>query len=160
MADLSPEPPRDCLLLYDGQCRLCVTAKKGLERLATEQAGEAVRMIAYQSEEARVLLGDRYRAGRPDVAFLVRPNGEVAGGLEAFLPLLPGLKGGPVLAALFRLPLAKPLGHLLYRFVARYRYRLFGEVPLPAPSRPGGPAQLPLPPGASPESSRPHQSSQ
>jgi hypothetical protein len=30
-----PRTSQTCLLIYDGQCRLCVTAKKGLERLET-----------------------------------------------------------------------------------------------------------------------------
>jgi predicted DCC family thiol-disulfide oxidoreductase YuxK len=99
-------------------------------------------MIPYQSEEAKQALRESYRPGRPNAAFLVRPNGEIARGLDAFLSLLPGLKGGRALAVLLSLPLVKPLGYLLYWFVARYRYSLFGTVPLvdasknpPTPSR-------------------------
>jgi predicted DCC family thiol-disulfide oxidoreductase YuxK len=127
MAKLSSQNSQKCLLLYDGQCRLCVTAKRGLEQLET--AGE-VRLIAYQSEEAKHALGERYRAGRPDVALLLYPDGRVAGGLDAFLPLLPGLKGGRTLALLFKFPLVKPLAYAFYWLIARYRYNLFGEVPL------------------------------
>jgi predicted DCC family thiol-disulfide oxidoreductase YuxK len=117
-----------CLLIYDGRCRMCVTAKSGLERLTNE--GEAPRLIPYQSDEARRLLGPRYHGGRPDAAFLVAPDGRITSGLDAFLPLLPGLKGGRVLAWLFALPLAKPLAYWVYRLVAKYRYAVFGEVPL------------------------------
>ena len=155
MADRVPDNPQECLLLYDGQCRLCVTAKNGIERLGTEQRAGSLRMITYQSEEARQILGARYRPGRPDVAFLVRPNGEVSSGLDAFLPLLPGLKGGGFLAVLFKLPLARPLGHVLYRFVARYRYRLFGEVPLESPAGPRIPPIDQTPRGNPPDSSPP-----
>ena len=119
-----------CLLIYDGQCRLCVTAKKGLEGLETHADATPVRMVSYQSDEAKQALGASYRPGRPNVAFLVRPNGEIAHGLDAFLALLPGLKGGRVLSVLLSLPLVKPFGYLLYWFVARYRYALFGTVPL------------------------------
>ncbi len=80
------------------QCRLCVTAKKGLERLETHADAAPIRMIPYQSDEAKQALGESYRPGRPDAAFLVRPNGEIARGLDAFLALLPGLKGGRVLS--------------------------------------------------------------
>lgn len=130
MAELSSKNSQECLLLYDGQCRLCVTAKRGIEQLGTERPAGAVRMIAYQSEEAKQALGARYRPGRPDVAFLLYPDGRVAAGLDAFLPLLPGLKGGRVLARLLTFPLVKPLGYILYRLIARYRYNLFGTVPL------------------------------
>ena len=130
MADSSDKSSPVCLLVYDGQCRLCVTAKKGLERLETHAGATPIRMVPYQSEEAKQALGESYRPGRPNVAFLVHPNGEIARGLDAFLALLPGLKGGRVLSALLRLPLVKPFGYLLYWVVARYRYAIFGQVPL------------------------------
>lgn len=119
-----------CVLVYDGRCRLCVQAKEGLERLKAPHELNAVRMIPYQSEKAREILGDTYRPGRPDVAFLVQPDGVVRQGLDAFLPLLPGLKGGRFLATFLSIPLVKPFAYLVYRLVARYRYLLFGEVPL------------------------------
>jgi predicted DCC family thiol-disulfide oxidoreductase YuxK len=115
-------------LIYDGRCRMCVTAKGGLEQLRVEN--KALRMIPYQSEEAERLLGPHYRRGRPEAAFLIAADGRIASGLDAFLPLLPGLKGGRVLARLFALPLVKPLGYWIYRLVAKYRYEVFGEVPL------------------------------
>ncbi len=124
-----PRASQTCLLVYDGQCRLCVTAKKGLERLETHAGVIPVRMVPYQSEEAKQALGEGYRPGRPNVAFLVHPNGEIARGLDAFLSLLPGLKGGQVLSVFLRIPLVKPFGYLLYWFVARYRYSIFGTVP-------------------------------
>lgn len=127
MVELSSQTTPRCLI-YDGRCRMCVTAKDGLNRMNSE--GEALRMIPYQSEEAKQLLGSRYRDGRPDAAFLVSADGEIASGLDAFLPLLPGLKGGRILAGLFAFPFAKPLGYWVYRLVAKYRYKLFGEVPL------------------------------
>ena len=92
-------------------------------------------MVPYQSEEAKQALGKSYRPGRPNAAFLVRPNGEIARGLDAFLALLPGLKGGRVLSVLLSLPLVKPFGYLLYWFVARYRYSIFGKVPLAGVSK-------------------------
>ena len=130
MADPSDRASQACLLVYDGQCRLCVTAKEGLERLGTHADASPIRMIPYQSEEAKQALGESYRSGRPNAAFLVRPNGEIARGLDAFLALLPGLKGGRALSVLLSLPLVKPVGYLLYWFVARYRYAVFGKVPL------------------------------
>lgn len=121
--------PQPCLLVYDGQCRLCVTAKQGFERLGTQIDGQPVRMVSYQSDEAKQALGKVYRPGRPEVALLVRPNGEIANGLDAFLPLLPSLRGGRVLALFLRLPLVKPGSCLLYWLLSRYRYQIFGAVP-------------------------------
>src|ERR1051326_4221541 len=130
MAGPSDRAAQTCLLIYDGQCRLCVTAKKGLERMESHTDAPPIRMVPYQSEEAKQALRESYRSGRPNAAFLVRPNGEIARGLDAFLSLLPGLKGGRILAVLLSLPLVKPFGYLLYWFVARYRYSIFGTVPL------------------------------
>lgn len=113
------------ILIYDGQCRLCVTAKEGLERLGRQ---EDVRFVPYQSEEAACRLGREYRPGRPDVAFLVDPDGKIRRGLDAFLPLLPGLKGGRLLQGLLWVPFMRPLAYLAYRLIARYRYRWFGQV--------------------------------
>ena len=137
MAESTNDPAaKPCLLIYDGNCRMCVTAKEGLERLGADRQAQDIRMIAYQSAEAQQVLGSKYRPGRPDVAFFVQPNGEVAEGLDAFFPLLPGLRGGRVLKAFFQLPLVKPLGYLLYKILARYRYRLFGAVVLESALQP------------------------
>ena len=111
--------------IYDDQCRLCVTAKEGLERVGEERD---VRFVPYQSEEAAGLLGATHTTGRPDVAFLVAEDGAVTRGLDAFLPLALGLRGGRVLHAIFTAPMIRPLADLAYRLLARYRYKLFGAV--------------------------------
>jgi len=129
MALDNPNPCPERILIYDGQCRLCVTAKEGLERLEGAKLDGNVRFVPYQSEEAARCLGSEYRPGRPDVAFLVDADGRVSRGLDAFLPMLPGLRGGRMLLALMRIPVLKPLADLAYRVVARYRYRWFGQVP-------------------------------
>lgn len=125
MADEHTKAEPDRVLIYDAQCRLCVTAKEGIERLGGERA---VRFVPYQSEEAARWLGGNYKPGRPNVAFLIERDGMIRRGLDAFLPLLPGLRGGRALHALMAFPLARPLAYLAYRIVARYRYRWFGQV--------------------------------
>ena len=117
--------PSENTLIYDGECRLCVTAKEGIERLGGDRA---VRFVPYQSEEAACRLGTDYKPGRPAVAFLVEPNGQIRRGLDAFVPLLPGLPGGRFLLSLLRVPVLRPLAYLIYRIIARYRYAWFGSV--------------------------------
>lgn len=119
-----------CLLIYDGECRLCVSTKQKLEKLGIGQAESDVRFLAYQSEAAKRLLGSNYRSGRPDVAFLIQPSGEVFQGLEAFLPLIPNMPGRKLLLWWLRFPSAKRLAELGYRVVARHRYLWFGEAKL------------------------------
>jgi len=130
----------DCILVYDGQCRLCVAAKTRLERAAASRSGMSLRMVPYDDEEAKRLLRDVYVPGRPDAAFLIDSTGHVTQGLDAFLPLLPVMRGGAFLAGFFRLPLVKPLARLLYRMVATHRYRFFGEA-----RSPQGPSSLHTP---------------
>lgn len=117
-------PVEACLLVYDGGCRLCVETKRRLER----RAGSDIRFVPYDSEEAKRALGARYIPGRPDAAFLVSPTGEVSEGLEAFVPLLPSLPGGRILLWFLRLHVIKRAAVVLYRAIARHRYRLFGKA--------------------------------
>ena len=117
-----------CVLIYDGECRLCVSTKQKLEQAGVGQAGSDVRFLPYQSDEAQRALGQKYRLGRPDMAFLVRPSGEVRQGLDAFLPLASSLPGGRLLLWCLQIPLAKRLVEWGYRMIARHRYRLFGAV--------------------------------
>jgi len=112
------------ILIYDARCRLCVTAKEVIERSGSQD----VRFVPYQTEEAAGRLGSAYAPGRPDAAFLVDQDGTIHRGLDAFAALLPGIRGGKLLLLLLRIPLIRPLGYLLYRLIARHRYRLFGEV--------------------------------
>lgn len=120
-----------CFLIYDGECRLCVSTKQKLEVLGVGQAESDVRFLAYQSDAAKRILGSNYRAGRPDMAFLIRPSGEVLQGLDAFLSLVPNLPGGKLLLWWLRFPPAKQLAEWSYRMVARHRYRWFGEADPP-----------------------------
>lgn len=125
---MDPQPKR--ILIYDGQCRLCVTAKGGIERMGDPQD---VRWVPYQSEEAARCLGKDYQSGPPDAAFLVESDGTIKKGLDAFVPLLPGLRGGWLLLTLWKIPPLRPLAYLLYRVIARYRYRWFGTVTISPP---------------------------
>ncbi len=117
-----------CLLVYDGECRLCVLTKQKLEQLGVGRTESDVRFLAYQSEAAKRILGSNYPSGRPDAAFLIQPSGEVFRGLEAFLPLVPNLPGGKLLLWWLRFPSAKRLAEWGYRLVARRRYRWFGRA--------------------------------
>ena len=119
---------QESTLIYEGDCRFWVMAKEGIERAGGVRGQAQVRFLPYRSEEAERRLGNQYVPGRPEVAFLVGQDGRIQKGLEAFLPLLPGLKGGRILHRLIGVSWLKPLAYLLYRIIARYRYQLFGSV--------------------------------
>ncbi len=118
------------LLVYDGECRLCVTVKNKLESMETHSDAILISMIPYQSEEARRALRNGYRDNPPDVIFLVQANGEIIRGLDVFLVFLSGVKGGRFISGFLKLTLIRHCGYLVYWFIARYRYRIFGKVPL------------------------------
>ncbi len=124
-------PGQACLLLYDGECRFCVSIKGRLSQLGIGRAGSGVRFIPYQSEEAKIALGRDYRPGRPDRAFLVQPSGGILQGLDAFLPLVHHLPGGKSLLWWLRFHFVRRLVDWSYRMLARHRYRLFGESKFP-----------------------------
>jgi len=125
-------PGRTCLLLYDGECRLCVFVKAKLDQLRVGHPATGVRFLTYQSEEAKMALGQDYRPGRPETAFLIRSSGEVLQGLDAFLPLIPTLPGGKLLLWWLRFPPAKRLAEWGYRMLARHRYQWFGAAKPPS----------------------------
>jgi len=122
------EPNERCLLVYDSECRLCVATKLKLEQAGVGQAASNVRFIPYRSAEAKQALGPLHGPGRPDMAFLVHPSGDITQGVDAFLPLAHALPAGRLLLWFTRIPLAKRFLRLLYRLIARHRYRLFGEA--------------------------------
>ncbi len=119
---------RMCVLVYDGECRLCVFAKAKMEQVGIGQPDSDVRFLPYQSEEAADMLGASYRSGRPDMALLIQPTGEVLQGVDAFRPVLQHLRGGRLLLRGLRFPVARWLAEWGYRMIARHRYRWFGET--------------------------------
>lgn len=122
------DPHHPSVLIYDGRCRLCIAAKHGLGRAGLGAAGSGLRMVPYESEEAAKVMGSRYRPGPPAMALLVHPSGQVLQGLEAFLPLAPGIPGGRAVRWMLRRAFVRAVAERVYRWVARHRYRIFGAV--------------------------------
>ncbi len=114
-------------LIFDAECRLCIATRSVMQGWPT-CAGEQVRYVPFQSAEASRLLGGAPALGRPDVAYLVTGNGHVVRGLEAFLVMLPFLKGGRALVCMLRWPPVYRAASRVYQLVARNRYRWFGPV--------------------------------
>ncbi len=116
-----------CIVIYDGQCRLCTGTKSVLEQWPSG-CSPPVRYLPYDSPEAKTLLGKRHRPGPPKAALLLEPGIGIAEGLETFLRLLPRYRGGRLLVGLLRFPVIHPLAVRAYALVARHRYRWFGSV--------------------------------
>ncbi len=88
-------------------------------------------MIPYESQEAASALGAQYRPGPPSMAYFISPAGEVAQGVDAFLPLMHGLPGGRFVRWMMQWSIMRRLAERAYRWIARHRYRLFGSVDSP-----------------------------
>ena len=114
--------PAGCLI-YDSHCRLCVAVKQKLEQARFGQT----EFVPYASQQAMERLGQCYQPGqRPSMAYWVDEQGTIVGGLEAFLPLLMGLRGGKIFMFFWRFCVYRLILLGLYELVAKHRYRWFG----------------------------------
>ena len=132
-----PEDGEKPRLIYDAECRFCVISKEAIE---DRDVGIDARFVPYRTEEAAQCLGSAYHPGQPDAAYLVEPDGTIRRGIDAFILLLPKIRGGSFVLVLLRLPLGRPIAAIVYRLIARYRYRWLGrqrtfEVSHPTHSR-------------------------
>lgn len=108
-------------VLYDSECPVCLGSVERLRRWDTRK------LLAYLPNQDPSV-SKRFPSLSPEALagslYLVSPEGEVQEGadaVEALLRRLPRVAWG---AWVFHLPLARPLARMLYRWVARNRYRL------------------------------------
>jgi len=112
-------------VFYDANCRLCARSRRTLERLRprAELAFVDVRddaaMRPFPQVDRRESLGQM---------FVLDPAGNLAGGYDGFLSLVPTLPLARKLRWLLARPPVRTLGWRAYRWVARNRYRLGGAV--------------------------------
>gem|GEM_PF-385155 len=119
-----PNKREERLLIFDGECRLCLSAKKFLEKYGRQ---DGIHFIPYKSLEASQALSQEYKEGeRPPCAYLIQKNGVVKRGVEAFFPLMPHGKMRTCLKMLWKSPRIQSLFHWLYHVVACHRYQWFG----------------------------------
>ena len=112
-------------VFYDANCRLCAASRRRLERLRPR-----ARLVFVDVRDDVAMRGFPMvdRAAGLRQMFVLDPAGQVTGGYDAFLSLLPTI---PLLRPLRRLlhaPPVRALGRAAYRWVARNRYRLGGAV--------------------------------
>jgi predicted DCC family thiol-disulfide oxidoreductase YuxK len=112
-------------LFYDGTCALCHWAVRFV--LARDPAGRAFRFAPLDSEAFRKAAPADVRASLPDSLVVETSDGRLLTRSAAVLRILERL-GGPwrLLAGVSRL-FPRALLDVLYDFVARVRYRVFGR---------------------------------
>jgi len=115
-------------VVYDGECRLCLATVAKLRRMRTRSELRFVALQSVLSGEIAPWPGlegvapERLRAQ----LHVTDAEGRLYGGAEAVLRLLRDVPSLAWLGRLGALPGLRGVSRLLYRLVAKYRYRLFG----------------------------------
>lgn len=99
------------LLIYDGNCRFCVTSKRLLQQWDTKQS---IRFTPAPTKISEI--------------WFVNSNGVAVSGVVALRALLPFLPMGKMIAFLFLLPGVNRFAVWVYRILAKNRYRWFGSI--------------------------------
>jgi predicted DCC family thiol-disulfide oxidoreductase YuxK len=112
-------------LFYDGYCGLCHRAVRFI--LAEDSTGTAFRFAPLQGETFLARVAEERRAGLPDSVVVLTRDGELLVRSNAFLHIFRRLGGGWRLLAAVLSVVPRGLRDLVYDFVARIRYRVFGR---------------------------------
>ena len=113
------------VLIYDAECRLCVSSKEWIEKWDRRRR---ITFLPFQTTEAKVLLPELVEMTCMDAMRFVGPDGSISSGVDAFRKMLPFLPMGGVVSALFYLPGVSWLARKIYGHVAENRYRWFGRA--------------------------------
>jgi len=134
MAPPDLSQPENLLVLFDGECGMCNGAVRWL--LRRDRAGR----IVFAPQESAAGAPWREQSGVTADSIVViahrsQPGQQVLAQSDAVLAILRVLPAPwPALADLARI-VPRPWRNLVYRLVARWRYRIFGRLqacPLPA----------------------------
>jgi predicted DCC family thiol-disulfide oxidoreductase YuxK len=121
---MTPAASSPEILFYDGHCALCHRAVKFV--LQHDRSGNAFRFAPLQGATFQSRVPASRRAGLPDSVVVLTDDGALLLRSDAFLHILRRLGGrwktlGRALAVIPR-----PLRDVVYNFIARIRYRVFG----------------------------------
>jgi predicted DCC family thiol-disulfide oxidoreductase YuxK len=120
-----PPEPRTEILFYDGHCALCHrTVQFAMRR---DPAGIAFRFAPLQGKTFAALVPPNQRNGLPDSFVLRTTEGALLVRSDAILHILRRLGGGWNALAGILAVLPRPLRDVVYDFIARIRYRVFGR---------------------------------
>ncbi|MGH2488097.1 MAG: thiol-disulfide oxidoreductase DCC family protein [Candidatus Limnocylindria bacterium] len=115
-------PPGPLTVAYDGECTLCRSAARRLEKLDRH---DRLTLVPFQELETR---GRVIRGPRPGelagALHVFRPDGSSVSGGHAVLEVASAVPSLRPIAALGRLPIVNRLVEPLYRLIARHRHRL------------------------------------
>jgi predicted DCC family thiol-disulfide oxidoreductase YuxK len=112
------------ILFYDGHCGLCHRAVKFVVR--HDRSGSAFRFAPLQGTTFRSRVPADAHPDLPDSVVVLTLDGALLVRSSAFIHILRRLGGGwGILASVLEV-VPRPLRDVIYNFVARIRYRVFG----------------------------------
>jgi len=120
---------RTLTVVYDGECNLCLATAAKLQQIDTDATLKWVTLQSLLSGEtpAWPAIAEVPPSKLAAQMHVTDDEGRLYGGSDAVLRLLREVRSLRWLAVLGELPGLRGMSRLLYRFVARYRYRLFGK---------------------------------
>ena len=110
-------------VFYDGECRFC---RRWVRSMTGVLDRHGFSMVSFQSQWVAARLG-RSISERPTELVLLTVGGEMVGGIDALVFLARHVSWARVLCLPARLPGVMPVLRVVYRIVARNRYRLWGR---------------------------------
>jgi predicted DCC family thiol-disulfide oxidoreductase YuxK len=123
-ASVRPAEPNTEILFYDGHCGLCHGAVKFV--LKHDEEG-IFRFAPLQGETFRTRVSTAQRASVPDSVVLLTGDGTLLARSDAFLHVFGRLGGRWRILAGVLGAIPRPVRDMVYDFVARVRYRIFGR---------------------------------
>jgi predicted DCC family thiol-disulfide oxidoreductase YuxK len=112
-------------LLYDGSCKFCIA---GSERLARLAAPGVVKRVSSNDEEEMARFPASVREGIGGALQLVSADGEIASGAAAVNRVLATRRVWRLITWLYWVPGIRQVTDVLYKVVARNRYRIMGKA--------------------------------
>ncbi|MGH9560429.1 MAG: thiol-disulfide oxidoreductase DCC family protein [Terracidiphilus sp.] len=122
---MPPSAQHTDMIFYDGHCALCHGAVKFV--LKHDRSGSAFRFAPLQGETFEARVAEGARKGLPDSIVVLTDRGEVLVRSDAFLHILARLGGGWSLLASTLRVVPRSVRDMVYNFVARVRYKVFGK---------------------------------
>lgn len=113
--------PQTGILIYDGQCPICMRAVRWVRKYMRPGA---IELLACQDPQRPGRFPDMPESQCLTAMQFVLPDGRVLSGAEALPPILRRMRRWHWLARLLELPLIRHMAPCIYRWVARNRYTL------------------------------------
>jgi predicted DCC family thiol-disulfide oxidoreductase YuxK len=113
------------IVFYDGHCGLCDRAVKFV--LKHDRSGRAFRFAPLQGTTYASRVSAEQRARLPNTIVVLTEDGATLTRSDAFVHIFRKLGGGWRTLAGVLVMIPRPLRDLIYDFVARIRYRIFGR---------------------------------